>query len=104
MEKEEKKDNVKIAIDESKKAVDEMAKGGVDNTVTLGHYMNTIATAQAEKINEIDENLKKTKLAANIGAVLVSALGLGLGAHYVYSKVSSKGTMVPAAAAAGSTL
>ena len=88
-DKDVKVDNVKKALDESVKGVNAMSEDNNGaNVKQLGAYINAIQTATADKINEMDENIKKTKLAANLGATFAGLLGGGLLGYFVYNKVS----------------
>jgi hypothetical protein len=94
---ETKVDNMKKAIDDSMKGVAEMDESNTGaNVKQLGAYINSVQSATADKINEMDENIKKAKLASNIAAVFAGLVGGGLVSYFVYNKMHPQGAEVMA--------
>jgi hypothetical protein len=103
MKQEEKQDKVKEAIDQSQAGLRNMESSGMTaeaRVVQLGQYINNIETAQAEKMNEMCEDLRKTKLAANLGAIVAGLGVLGAGGAFLYNYMQNRGNTVGAAAVA----
>jgi len=91
---ENKADTLNKEIENAQKGISQMTDAAmtpVEAVKALGSYINSIEKANADKINEMDENLKKTKLAANLGATFAALLGIGLGGYVLYNKYNQNG-------------
>lgn len=81
---------IEAKIKDAKEGIEKMAIEAQNGssaermTAQLGAYINSIASATAEKVNDMDANLKKTKLAANLAAIISGAAVLGGVGYFVY--------------------
>lgn len=90
---EKTQDKVTETVDKTARAINEMSNDGNMTTdqkiIALGSYINDNDKALAEKVNEMDENIKKTKTSSNlaaIGAWLGIGIGAGAGLYYYVNK------------------
>jgi hypothetical protein len=103
MKQEEKQDKVKEAIDQAQAGIRNMENSSMTaeaRVVQLGQYINNIETAQADKMNEMSEDLRKTKLAANLGAIVAGLGVLGGGGVLLYNYMQNRNGAIGASAVA----
>lgn len=94
---EKTQDRVTSSIDATAHALNEMSKNetpGEKIVISLGSFINDYHRAQAEKINELSEELRKVKTSSNIGAIASGVQAIGfLGYLFLESKKDTKMTV-----------